>query len=153
MRFVLPRTEQLGSTTQRAGKRSMSGIDIYVRPSCPYCRRALTLLPSKRLAARVIDVFRHPERRQEMEGRAAGRTSVPQIFIDGKHVGGCDELYELERRGRLDSLLAGHLASTEAEVSDWAHEPIRSLPSAPWALFTLLGRWTLRVFRLKQKLD
>ena len=90
-----------------------------------------------------------------MEGRAAGRTSVPQIFIDGKHVGGCDELYQLERRGRLDSLLAGHLSSTEAKVADWAHEPIpiRSLPSTLWVPFKSLGRWTFRAFRLKQKLD
>jgi glutaredoxin 3 len=133
----------------------MSGIEIYVTPFCPYCRRALALLRSKRVAARVIDVFRHPERRQEMEGRAAGRTSVPQIFIDGKHVGGCDELYQLERRGCLDSLLAGHLASTEAELVDWTHEqiPIRSLPSIPWVPFTSLGRWALRTLRLKQKLD
>jgi glutaredoxin 3 len=130
----------------------MSGIEIYVTPFCPYCRRALALLQSKRIAARVIDVFRHPERRQEMEGRAAGRTSVPQIFIDGKHVGGCDELYQLERRGRLDSLLAGHLSSIEAEVADSAHEPIpiRSLPSTLWVPFKSLSRWALRAFRLKQ---
>jgi glutaredoxin 3 len=83
----------------------MAEIVIYTKPWCPYCRRARALLESKGVDYEEIDVKDRPEREREMIGRARGRTTVPQIFIDGRHVGGCDDLHELERRGQLDGLL------------------------------------------------
>ena len=85
----------------------MPNIEIYTTPLCPYCWRAKRLLQQKGLAFAEIDLWEHPERRPEMLARAAGRRTVPQIFIDGRGIGGSDELVDLERRGELDALLAG----------------------------------------------
>ena len=84
----------------------MATVEIYIKTFCPYCVRAIHLLRSKQIEYRqyVLD-FGGPER-QEMIQRAGGRTTVPQIFIDGRHVGGCDDLMSLERQGKLDELLA-----------------------------------------------
>ncbi len=83
----------------------MAAIEMYTQPGCPYCRRALALLSAKGVAVREIDApHGTAERVQSME-RAGGRSSVPQIFIDGRHVGGCDDLMALDRRGELDRLL------------------------------------------------
>ena len=81
-------------------------VEIYVKTTCGYCLRAMRLLEAKKVEfeSYVID-FGGP-RRAEMIDRANGRTTVPQIFIDGKHVGGCDDLFELEYEGCLDELLA-----------------------------------------------
>ena len=81
-------------------------IEIYTKTSCSYCYRAKRLLDSKGLAfeENVID-FGGPKR-AEMIQRAGGRTTVPQIFIGGRHIGGCDDLMALEMRGKLDELLA-----------------------------------------------
>ena len=68
--------------------------------------RALRLLESKKIAYKEIDVSLNSKLRAEMRQRAGGRSSVPQIFIDGDHVGGCDDLYALEASGRLDDMLA-----------------------------------------------
>ena len=85
----------------------MGAVEIYVKVTCPYCWRAKHLLDSKGVEYRQISVdFGGPER-QLMIQRANGRTTVPQIFIDGKHIGGCDDLMALERAGRLDELIAG----------------------------------------------
>ncbi|QZO02336.1 glutaredoxin 3 [Chenggangzhangella methanolivorans] len=73
---------------------------------CPYCHMAKDLLRRKGVAFEEIDVGREPERRPEMIERAGGRMTVPQIFIDGAHVGGCDDLHALDRAGGLDPLLA-----------------------------------------------
>ena len=81
-------------------------IEIYTSPFCGYCFRAKHLLDGKGLAYTEISVIGDPEARAEMVQRANGRTSVPQIFIGGTHVGGSDELYALERAGKLDPLLA-----------------------------------------------
>lgn len=84
----------------------MASIQIYLTEWCPYCKRAEALLRSKGIQSlERIDIEAQPERRQEMIQRA-GRTSVPQIFIDGRHVGGCDDLHALDRAGGLDPLLA-----------------------------------------------
>lgn len=83
----------------------MATIEIYSSPFCPFCSRAKQLLTSKGAEFKEIDVMMHPDRRREMEERA-GRHTVPQIFIDGTHVGGCDELYALDRKGGLDPMLA-----------------------------------------------
>jgi len=80
-------------------------VEIYATEYCPYCVRAKALLREKGVGFVEIDVAREPHRRAEMEQRANGRRTVPQIFIDGHHVGGCDDLHALERDGKLDSLL------------------------------------------------
>ena len=72
---------------------------------CGFCYRAKKLLQSKGVEFTDVDVMLHPRRRAEMVERAGGRTSVPQIFIDGQHIGGCDELFALETAGKLDPLL------------------------------------------------
>ena len=84
----------------------MATIEVYTTPLCPYCWRAKRLLKDKGLAFTEIDVLLHPGRRAEMTNKAEGRTSVPQIFIDGHGIGGSDELAALEASGELDTLLA-----------------------------------------------
>jgi glutaredoxin 3 len=84
----------------------MPHITIYTTPICPYCVRAKALLKKKGVRFEEIDVFMNSDARAEMQAKASGRYTVPQIFIGGRHVGGCDELYALERAGELDPLLA-----------------------------------------------
>ncbi|EKF75408.1 glutaredoxin [Alcanivorax hongdengensis A-11-3] len=83
----------------------MAKIEMYSTAWCPFCVRAKQLLKSKSVAFEDTDVDREPQKRAEMMQRGGGRT-VPQIFIDDQPVGGCDELYALERSGELDRLLA-----------------------------------------------
>lgn len=80
-------------------------IVIYTKSWCPYCIRAKALLDAKQASYQEIDIERDPPRRAEMITRS-GRNTVPQIFIGTTHVGGCDDLHELEARGGLDPLLA-----------------------------------------------
>jgi len=84
----------------------MAKIEIYTAAFCPFCTRAVRLLKAKDQSFDEIDVTANRALRQKMTGMAGGRTSVPQIFIDGDHIGGCDELYTLDRLGHLDKLLA-----------------------------------------------
>lgn len=79
---------------------------LYTTSWCPYCERARGLLRGKNVAFREIDIEAAPEKRAEMQARS-GRRTVPQIFIGATHVGGCDDLHELDARGGLDPLLAG----------------------------------------------
>lgn len=83
----------------------MAVVEVYSTMLCPFCYRAKKLLAERGAVVTEIDVMMHPERRREMIQRAGGRTSVPQIFINGRHVGGCEELYALERAGRLAAML------------------------------------------------
>ena len=84
----------------------MPKVEIYVKTFCGFCFRAKRLLDSKGIEYEQHEVsFGGPER-QEMIERSGGRTTVPQIFIDGRHIGDCNELMELESRGKLDELLA-----------------------------------------------
>ena len=83
----------------------MAQVEIFTTPLCPYCWRAKRLLTSKGVAFVEIDLWQQPERRAEMVERAAGRTTVPQLFVDGRAIGGSDELAVLEREGKLDALL------------------------------------------------
>jgi glutaredoxin 3 len=83
----------------------MARVEIYTTMFCGYCARARALLDKKGVAYDEVDLLEHPDRRDEMEQRAGGRTTVPQIFIDGDHIGGSDELATLERKGKLDPLL------------------------------------------------
>lgn len=81
-------------------------IEIYTKALCPYCWRAKQLLDSKGLEYREIAVDYGGKPREQMIQRAKGRTTVPQIFIAEAHVGGCDDLFALERSGRLDDLVS-----------------------------------------------
>jgi glutaredoxin 3 len=85
----------------------MPRVEIYSSFFCGFCHRAKSLLKAKELAFEDIDVLMRPGRRAEMMERAGGSHTVPQIFIDDRHIGGCRELYELERSGELDRLIAG----------------------------------------------
>ena len=85
----------------------MPPVEIYTTPYCPYCLDAKALLKKKNVAFTEIDVSRDRDLRMKMIERANGRTTVPQIFIRGEHVGGCTELVRLEQEGRLDALLSG----------------------------------------------
>ena len=83
----------------------MQPIEIYTSPTCGYCHAAKRLLAAKGVSFTEHDVIREPQKRQEMLGRSNGRRTVPQIFVGATHVGGCDDLYEMERAGTLDPLL------------------------------------------------
>ena len=80
----------------------MAQVEMYTTMFCPYCTRARTLLRNKGVPFVDIDIQEQPERRAEMIQRAGGRSTVPQIFIDGAHIGGCDDLIALDRAGKLD---------------------------------------------------
>lgn len=83
----------------------MANVEIYTTGLCPYCHSAKALLRQKGAAFREIDVSGDGAGRAVMTKRAGGRTTVPQIFIGDRHVGGCDDLYDLERAGGLEPLL------------------------------------------------
>jgi glutaredoxin 3 len=84
----------------------MKPVEIYTTPTCPYCMAAKRLLNRKGAAFTEIDVSRDPSKREAMRQRARGGWTVPQIFIGGMHVGGCDDLHLMDHEGRLDPLLA-----------------------------------------------
>jgi len=83
----------------------MSKVEIYTSPFCGYCFRAKRLLEAKGVPFEEYDVMMDGTKKGEMVQRASGRSTVPQIFIDDRHIGGCDELYALETAGKLDPLL------------------------------------------------
>jgi len=85
----------------------MARVEIYTKFGCPYCARAKALLGQKGIEFEEYEINSIPGKRDEMLERSNGRHTVPQIFIDGRHVGGSDDLAELERAGRLDPMLAG----------------------------------------------
>ena len=84
----------------------MADVVIYTRPFCGYCARAISLLNQKGVAFTEIEAGMDPDKRSEMVERSGGRNTFPQIFIDGAHIGGCDEMMALERAGKLDPLLS-----------------------------------------------
>ena len=85
----------------------MADVIIYATKFCPYCVSAKRLLKQKGVKFKEIDVTFKPHLREEMTKKAHGRHTVPQIFINGRHIGGCDDLYALEEKGQLDPLLQG----------------------------------------------
>jgi glutaredoxin 3 len=89
-----------------------AAIEIYTRPGCGYCGAAISLLTRKKAAFTELNVATDSNLRQQMWDRAGAGATFPQIFIDAIHVGGCDELYALDREGKLDSLLAGKKATS-----------------------------------------
>ena len=84
----------------------MVRVEMYVKSTCPYCFRAQRLLDEKGVQYETYELVWGSPLREEMIERAGGRTTVPQIFINGSHVGGCDDLFSLERQGKLEDLLA-----------------------------------------------
>ncbi len=82
----------------------MADVVIYTRPFCGYCSRAVALLNEKDVAFEEIEAGMDPKLRNEMMEKS-GRSTFPQIFIDGKHIGGCDDLMALDRSGKLDEML------------------------------------------------
>jgi len=84
----------------------MQPVEIYTSPLCGFCHAAKRLLKQKGANSTEVDVLVEPARKPEMIQRAGGKKTVPQIFIGDIHVGGCDELYALERAGKLDALLS-----------------------------------------------
>ncbi|MCU0729483.1 MAG: glutaredoxin 3 [Sphingopyxis sp.] len=83
-----------------------SGVEIYTKAFCPYCHRAKALFEQKGVNFTEYDITMGGPKRAEMLERAPGRTTVPQIFIGGVHVGGCDDVMALNDAGRLDAMLA-----------------------------------------------
>ncbi len=83
----------------------MQPVEIYTSPLCGFCHAAKRLLSQKGVHFSEVDIWAEPERKAEMIDRAKGGRTVPQIFIGGTHIGGCDDLHDLERAGKLDELL------------------------------------------------
>ena len=84
----------------------MAKVEIYTAIACPFCTRAVSLLSAKNINFEKIDVTLSTAKRQAMRIRSNGQTSVPQIFINNDHIGGCDDLFRLDQAGHLDKLLA-----------------------------------------------
>ena len=84
----------------------MATVELYTTPICGFCHRAKALLSSKGVSFTEVDVMADPSRREEMMQRANGGRTVPQIFINGEHIGGSDDLAALDRAGKLDALLS-----------------------------------------------
>ena len=83
----------------------MPPVTIYTKPFCPYCSRALALLREKGIDFTEIEAAFDPDKKKEMVQRSGGRMTFPQIFIGDRHIGGCDDMYDLEDSGELDRLL------------------------------------------------
>jgi glutaredoxin 3 len=83
----------------------MAKVEVYTTMFCPYCSRAKALLEHKGIAFEEISLDEEPQRRTEMVKRANGGRTVPQIFINGEHIGGCDDMFALEQAGKLDPKL------------------------------------------------
>ncbi|MGV3580375.1 glutaredoxin 3 [Brevundimonas sp.] len=84
----------------------MADVVLYTKPGCPYCIAAMGLLTRKGVEFTEIVASNDPEKKAEMVEKSGGKATFPQIFIDGKHVGGSDDIHALDRRGELDALLA-----------------------------------------------
>ncbi|MFN3662637.1 glutaredoxin 3 [Yoonia sp.] len=84
----------------------MQNVEIYTKPTCGFCHMAKRILASKDVSFTEVDITAQPDKRAEMIQRAKGGSTVPQIFIGGKHIGGCDDLMMLDRQGKLDALLS-----------------------------------------------
>ena len=84
----------------------MAKVEIYTKAWCPYCSRAMSLLTRKGVEPTEYDITMGGPQRAEMIDRAGGRTTVPQVFIDGRHIGGSDDLAAVDARGELDKLLS-----------------------------------------------
>jgi len=106
----------------------MAEIELYTTMFCPYCARARALLERKGVGYTEIDIIEEPARRDEMIQRAGGRTSVPQIFINGEHIGGSDELVALDRAGELDAKLGSTKLTVRSRFPAFS-SPLRAITS------------------------
>ncbi|MDF7674916.1 glutaredoxin 3 [Acetobacteraceae bacterium ESL0709] len=82
-------------------------IEVYTQYGCPYCVRAVALLESKKVAFKEIDAPHGTSEREDSIRRSGGKRTVPQIFVNGRGLGGCDDIMQLDREGKLDALLRG----------------------------------------------
>jgi glutaredoxin 3 len=89
-----------------------AAIEIYTRPGCGYCSAAISLLQRKKAPFTHFDTATDPKLRQEMFDRTYPGATFPQIFIDGTLIGGCDDLYALDREGKFDAMIAGEKATS-----------------------------------------
>ena len=89
-----------------------AAIEIYTRPGCGYCSAAISLLQRKKAAFTHFDTATDPKLRQEMFDRTYPGATFPQIFIDGTLIGGCDDLYALDREGKFDAMITGEKATS-----------------------------------------
>jgi glutaredoxin 3 len=99
---LIPSIDKAGRATHL---NRMAKVEIYTKAFCPYCSRALRLLATKGVDPQEYDITMGGPRRAEMLDRSGGRTTVPQVFIDGRHIGGSDDLAALDAQGGLDPLL------------------------------------------------
>lgn len=83
----------------------MVNVDIYTTPYCPFCIRAKKLLASKKVEFNEIDLSENPDKFEEMLSKSNGARTVPQIFVDGEHIGDCDHIHDLDQKGELDKIL------------------------------------------------
>lgn len=109
----------------------MKKVIVYSKDYCPYCTRAKSLLESKGVEYEEIEVDVHPEQVQIMIEKAHGLTTVPQIFIDDFHVGGCDDLFELENKGELDGLLQIEATGEKSGKAEQVHRKVIILGTGP----------------------
>ena len=83
----------------------MVNVDIYTTPYCPFCIRAKKLLANKKVEFNEIDLSENPDKFEEMLSKSNGARTVPQIFVNGEHIGDCDHIHDLDQRGELDKIL------------------------------------------------
>jgi len=83
----------------------MVNIDIYTTPYCPFCIRAKKLLANKKVEFNEIDLSENPDKFEEMLSKSNGAKTVPQIFVNGEHIGDCDHIHDLDQKGELDKIL------------------------------------------------
>jgi GrxC family glutaredoxin len=136
-RASLPVTTKVGTPPKPSNTAAVSGetpeedsqenVLVYTTRKCPFCTRAIELLEAKGVGYTEVRIDTYPERREEMESRA-NRTSVPQIFIGDTHVGGCDDMYELEDRGELDALLDLSSQSTDSSTDSSVEKNAQQVP-------------------------
>ena len=83
----------------------MVNIDIYTSPYCPFCIRAKKLLANKKVEFNEIDLSENPDKFEEMLSKSNGARTIPQIFVNGEHIGDCDHIHDLDQKGELDKIL------------------------------------------------
>jgi glutaredoxin 3 len=83
----------------------MVNVDIYTTPYCPFCIRAKKLLSNKKVEFNEIDLSENPDKFEEMLSKSNGARTVPQIFVNGEHIGDCDHIHDLDQKGELDKIL------------------------------------------------
>ena len=83
----------------------MINVDIYTTPYCPFCIRAKKLLSNKKVEFNEIDLSENPDKFEEMLSKSNGARTVPQIFVNGEHIGDCDHIHDLDQKGELDKIL------------------------------------------------